>query len=133
MTVVPASAGDRVISIRYDPTGLAWAHLTEHPVVSWNIDETGSVRPVPTIIANLPPPAPDTAPVESPQWAELMPNNMVFVPGGWYGNLSDFFGWVATNGGGSRRITADFTAPRTVNTWRAWADANRGLARETAA
>ena len=82
MTLVPASAGDIVITIHYDPTGLAWADLTELPVVSWKIDETGAARPVPIVVAGLPPPSPDTRPVDSPQWAELMPSNMVLVPGG---------------------------------------------------
>jgi hypothetical protein len=54
--------------------------------VSWNVYETGAV---PTILSGLPPRAPDTAPVNSPQWAELVPNNMVLVPGGWVGNLDD--------------------------------------------
>ena len=126
---VSAWADDRVITIRYDPTGLAWAHVTEHPVVLWNIEETGAV---PIIVVGLSPRAPDTGSVESPQWAELMPSNMVLVPGGWRGDLSDFLGWIATNGGASRRITADFTGPQTVNTWRAWASANRELVREAA-
>ena len=47
MTRVRACADDRVITIRYDPTGLAWAQLTEHHVESWNVYETGAV---PTIV-----------------------------------------------------------------------------------
>ena len=40
MTRVRAWADDRVITISYDPTGLAWAQLTEHHVESWNVYET---------------------------------------------------------------------------------------------
>jgi hypothetical protein len=98
--------------------------------VSWNIHKTGAV---PTIVAGLPSRAPDTAPIDSPQWAELMPNNKVLVPGGWAGNLSDFFGWVATDGGASRLITAEFITPRAANAWRAWASVNRELVREATA
>ena len=47
MTRVRAWADDRVITIHYDPTGLAWAQLTEHHVESWNVYETGAV---PTIV-----------------------------------------------------------------------------------
>ena len=51
MTRVRAWADDRVITISYDPTGLAWAQLTEHHVESWNVYETGAV---PTIVPGLP-------------------------------------------------------------------------------
>lgn len=49
-TVIEAAADDYVVSIEYDPTGLAWAHLWDNKVLSWIIDETGAAEPVPVIV-----------------------------------------------------------------------------------
>jgi hypothetical protein len=103
-----ASDGIIIISIEYDPTGLAWARLYDSYAVGWLIDETtlvptkpappdvtGAHAPFPLIIGSLPSVAPDTTPIVSPQWAKLV-GQMVFIPDLWRGALPDFFTQLAT-------------------------------------
>ena len=87
MTRVRAWADDRVITIHYDPTGLAWAQLTEHHVESWNVYETGAV---PTIVpgcawasVNLESPvgASDHVPAESRPNHVGVVADALFIPG----------------------------------------------------
>jgi hypothetical protein len=119
---ITAHADTLLLSMNYDPTGLAFVDLFDNPIIGWVIDETGAVEPLPAIIGALPPAAPDTAPIVSPQWAHLQA--AVFVPDVWRGTLDEFFAWLATNNGATRLVRGNFVDGKLSNTWRAWAAAH---------
>src|SRR5215203_3066159 len=86
--VVPAAQNQLLIILKYDATGMEWVDLFDNVLVGWVVDDSGSqssgpapqsFEPAPRAIGSLPPLAPDTAPVISPQWAVMMPE-VVFVP-----------------------------------------------------
>jgi hypothetical protein len=121
---VAAVADTLLISMNYDPTGLAWVDLFDNPILGWVIDETGAVGPQPAILGVLPPPAPDTAPIFSPQWAHLQ--IAVFVPDLWRGSIHDFFTWLASNNGAERKVRGLFVDGKLSNAWRSWATGHAG-------
>lgn len=104
-SVVPAAQNQLLITASYDPTGLAWVDLFDNALVAWVVDEHEPQRfePIPRAIRSLSPAAPDTSPVMSPPWALAM-TNVVFVPNIYRGDMLDFFTWMATNGGATRKV-----------------------------
>jgi hypothetical protein len=117
---ITAHAETLLLSLNYDPSGLAWVELYDNPILGWVIDETGAVEPLPAIIGALPPAAPDTAPILSPQWAHLAGPGL-YVPDMWRGALDDFFAWLAGNNGATRQLRGFFVDGKLANAWRGWA------------
>jgi hypothetical protein len=53
-TVVPASPNTIIISIEYDPTGLAWARLTDNQALAWYVDDSEMPMPLrPSVIGHI--------------------------------------------------------------------------------
>src|SRR5271154_5179737 len=114
--ILPPSR-DFIITIEYDATGFATATLRDFPILGWLVEkETDAAAPpgrpplpLPVIIGGLPPPAPDTGPVISPQWCALdldVAGTNCRPDGTRHGHISDFFTWLATNGGADRKLPA---------------------------
>ncbi len=133
MLVIPSVAQDYIISCNYDGTGLEWVDLFDNPVLGWIVDETKigvgvialakpapPIAEVPILVGSLPPGAPDTAPVLSPQWAHV--SEGVFVPDMWRGALPDFFTWIATNNGANRLLRGNFVNARLQLAMRRWSE-----------
>ena len=96
---------DSLISVNYDATGLAWADVWENTIFGWGIDIADTGHPVPLILGSLPPVAPDTSPVLSPQWLwRRAKNNIIIAADIWRGNAAQFFVYLATNGGVQRKV-----------------------------
>jgi hypothetical protein len=119
-TAVPSS--DVLISVEYDPTGLEWCRLYDNRLISWIVDETGLSLPRPVVIGTLPGETANTSPTISPQWAVCEGERAVFVPDLWRGSIADFFTWLATNGGASRKLEKRFGVSTALcngfDTWR---------------
>jgi len=123
MSVIPAM-GHWLISVNYDPTGLAWADMFDNVVLGWAVDDATAV-PLPVIIGSLPPAAPATDPVVSPQWANLWEDatgsGNVLIPDIWRGNLMGLFDWLATNNGATRKVRGNFVKDALATAWGQWA------------
>jgi len=105
-----------LIAIEYDASGLQWARLYDNRVNGWRVDDAGLIEPAPVIIGALPTPAPDTAPVSSPQWGALA---------AWRGSFADFLDWLATNNGASRRLESRLgISAAAANTFLDWSRRN---------
>jgi hypothetical protein len=107
-TIVPAAPNVLIIALEYSSDGASSARLTDHQCLSWLVDP-GVAYPSPSkpvVAGGLPAPAPDTAPVLSPQWAKVIGSGpMVEVPDlKWRGNADAFFTWLATNNGATRKL-----------------------------
>jgi hypothetical protein len=116
---IPAVGEIIIVSIEYAPDGLSWARLWDNHALGWLIEEpapiatsrakpqppdtTGKNAPIPVVLGSLAEPAPDTAPVLSPQWAKYA-QPAVFVPDLLRASLHDFLTWLATNNGARRPI-----------------------------
>jgi hypothetical protein len=107
-TIVPADSGTIIVSIEYSENGLDWARLYDNECIAWAVDGSSMpMPPRPSIIGTLPLLAPDTSPILSPQWVKFI-GSAVMVPNVWRGLPVDFFEWLATNNGASRRLDARF-------------------------
>jgi hypothetical protein len=101
--MIPNTGRDVIVSMNYDPTGLAWVELFDNAPLGWAVDDTDISHPEPVVVGSLPPVAADTAPVLSPQWAQfsggyiVVPDVVRMLPG-------DFFTWLGTNGGATRAV-----------------------------
>lgn len=139
MSTVPTPDGDLIISLEHDPSGAAaWADMWDSRVLGWIVDDRAAsdlaqvprtqpqTQPQPAIIGALPPPAPDTAPVISPQWVSVY-KDQVIVPNQWRGPLDQLFTWLATNNGAQRQLRGNFLNPDIVNVWRSWTAHNAAL------
>ena len=115
-----------LVSCVYDPTGLAWVMLFDNTVLAWIVDEAGPTPARPVILGSLAPPAPDTTPIFSPQWAArdawefLVPDIARGAPG-------DFFTFLATNNGARRPIFANFSDSGLISDFNAWGRAHPAL------
>jgi hypothetical protein len=79
MQAIPGSGV--VVTVEYSPDSVSWARLYDNWVLGWLVDEnmpvpmkpapTVSPEPDPLIVGSFPAPAPDTAPIVSPQWGVL--------------------------------------------------------------
>jgi hypothetical protein len=125
---VPSAANEALISIEYDETALLWATMYDNHVVAWIVDEAEpqSFEPAPRVIGQLPTAAPDTAPVQSPQWALVLTSGTVYVPDQVRLPLAQFFDWLASNGGARRQLRGVFSQNFLVATWNDWAAKNPG-------
>jgi hypothetical protein len=129
MTVhaVAAAQSGWCISVSYDATGLANASLYDNRILGWVVDDAGVIASVPVILGTMPPAAPATAPVLSPQWAQAGAAG-VGVPNAWRGSLTDFFTWLATNHGAARKLQAFFLNADLARAFAAWRTSNPALA-----
>jgi hypothetical protein len=109
------------------PVGLGWVILYDNRVLCWIIDTTNQRKPIPAIIGSMPPPvAADTAPVKSPLWA-VRDEQVIKVPDMWRGSIQEFFTWIATNNGATRKVFADFSDVGLAADFAAWVGHNPGL------
>jgi hypothetical protein len=116
---------DLIISCNYDGTGLEWVDMFDNPALGWLVDETtGFSNPI--ITGSLPPHAPATDPILSPQWAHIHIDS-VFVPDKWRGGVMNFFTWLATNGGAQRKVRGNFMATNLLYALDSWRQQNPGL------
>jgi hypothetical protein len=129
--VVPSAQNQLLLTLNYDPTGLAWVDLFDNALVGWAVDEVEpqTFEPAPRAIGSLAPEAPDTGSTVSPHWALAMPNvDVVFVPDLYRGGLSEFLTWLATNGGASRKVGGQgLVYPNLHNGYESWARMNPGM------
>jgi hypothetical protein len=147
---IPAVGEIIIVSMEYDPTGLAWVRLWDNHALGWLVSDappeaapeakgrrgashvgggfpgstraereaapeprkpsgetppatTGEHAPIPIILGSLAVKAPDTSPVQSPQWGKY-DDPVVFMPDLGRMLLPDFLTWLATNNGAQRRI-----------------------------
>jgi hypothetical protein len=134
MAVTAAGSGDYVITIQYNdtpaPAGLLAATLSDNSVKAWLVDPAGVVPPIPQILGGMPADAPpDTAPVLSPRWVEVVhPYHVILVPNIRRSSYGDFFTWLATNNGASRQLYVNFAHPDLDGAFQLWAGRFPGLA-----
>lgn len=124
MTSIPIAATnqDIIISMLYAPDN-SWCNMFDNEVVAWLIDTDGASAPQPQIIGALPP-AVDTAPILSPQWARLR-GSAILVPDLWRGDdFADFFDWLASNNGANRQLKGNFLDAGPLNAFNDWANDN---------
>jgi hypothetical protein len=139
MTIAISASGDGIVilSVEYAANGLDWARIYDNYCVGWLVDEnlavpykpdtTGRHAPFPLIIGTLPVPAPDTAPIISPQWGKYV-RGEVFIPDLWRGSLSEFLTGLATNNGARRLLGSRLAAaPEVAKAFHDWGRANPGL------
>jgi hypothetical protein len=125
-TIVPVSTwhGDLIVSIEYDPAG-AWCDMWDNQVLSWLIDQTGTVDPVPQTVGSLPPLA--TGPGVNPQWVHLR-GRAAIVPNLWRGSIDNLWGWLSTGGASApRQLRGNFLDSVPMNSFHRWAAANPEL------
>jgi hypothetical protein len=108
-----------IVSMNYDPTGLAWVALFDNSALGWSVDDLDPSHPVPVMIGSLPPAAPDTAPVLSPQWAVYQAGYIV-VPDVIRMLPSDFFEWLRSNNGAVRQVQSQMKYYDLVNAFGQW-------------
>jgi hypothetical protein len=106
--------------------GLGWVILYDNRVLCWIIDTTDQNRPVPSIIGSMPPKAGDTGDVKSPLWA-VRDEQVMKVPDMWRGTINEFFTFIATNNGATRKLFADFSDIGLASEFNAWVSRNPGL------
>jgi hypothetical protein len=120
----PASAISSLLVMTYNTAGDGSVRVEGWPLLGWQYDEANPINPKPITIGNPLVAPPNTGAVKSPQWAYIVTDDAVFVPDGWRGTIAEFFTWLATNNGASRRVTANLTFPALLNIWNIWAHAN---------
>jgi hypothetical protein len=126
MSVVVGDPADLVISIEYAPDGLAWCDMWDNSILAWTIDETGAAEPKPNVVGALPPAAPDTDPIKSPQWVHIR-GGAAIAPDLWRGSLAKLWEWLATNNGAARQLRGNFVHGGPLNSFANWAAANQAL------
>ena len=127
-----------LLRLDYDATGRASVTILGGPVVSWLVDPTTpTAAPIPIGLAPPPTPPPNTGAIQSPPWAlsygALISQHghlvaVVATPDdSFIGTLPDFFTWLATNNGATRKLSARLGLPTMVNIWNLWARDNPDL------
>ena len=107
----------------------AWCDLFDNRCLGWVVDESSTAEPKPVTVGSLPPAAPDTAPVLSPQWVEVHGGH-TFVPDQFRGGPFELFDWLATNNGAARQIGgAGLRDGGLTNEFNRWADQHPDLVR----
>ena len=117
--IIPDTSDALLFSVEYDATGLALATIYDNPLLGWAVDDTTPANPMPVIVGILPTPAPATGPILSPQWAKYY-EGFIFVPNLWRGAITDFFTWLATNNGATRKLSGRLVTRDGLNAWQAW-------------
>ncbi len=116
---------DIIVSCNYDQTGLEWVDLFDNPPLGWLVDEaTGLTTPV--VTGTLPPKAPATGAILSPQWVHVHIDN-VYVPDMWRGGGMNFFTWMASNNGAVRKVRGNFMSSSLASALNTWAQQNPGM------
>jgi hypothetical protein len=122
---ITSTVADMVLSMEYDPTGLAWVRVYDNPIAAWNVDDTAPGAPVPVIIGSFPTAAPPTGSIKSPQWAHYDADG-VAVPDVTRGTFPQFLTWLCTNNGAARQIACYFVNPILQGQYLDWAATNPG-------
>lgn len=119
-----------VLVMTYDPTGTQWVRVSSWPIIAWTYDLSNPVNPKPMTIGNPIKTPPSTGAIASPAWAYCLGPDAVFVSDEfdeWRGTLAEFFDWIATNNGASRKVDAWFTWPALLNVWNKWSYGKPGI------
>jgi hypothetical protein len=118
-----------LITLTYDATGLATVTVCAWPLIGWITDQANPINSVPVVMGNPLTTPPATGAVLSPQWAQAIDENSIYVPTPtpWRGMLGQFLTWIATNNGAHRKIIGQFTVPPLSNAYNAWARSNPAL------
>lgn len=125
--MIISAQGDLIISMDYSPNALDWADLYDNRCIAWEADVGAPVIPV--VVGKLPTDrSADTPPVISPQWVDCSQESVI-VPDLWRGSLYDFFTWLATNNGATRKLRGKFLNNQIVATWESWKARNPNLVR----
>jgi hypothetical protein len=111
----------------YDATGLATVLIEAWPLLAWNIDPANLIAPVPITIGNPIKTPPNTGAIVSPSWVYCIDQYAVYVADTWRGTLDEFFTWLVTNNGATRKASALLTFPELVNVWNLWVRENPNL------
>ena len=107
--------------------GLGWVILYDNRVLGWIVDTTtGGKLPIPVIIGSMPPAAPDTGDVKSPLWG-VRDEAVLKIPDMWRGSIPEFFTWIATNNGATRKLYADFSDAGLAADFNNWRIGNPGM------
>jgi hypothetical protein len=117
--LIPSVANDYILSVNYDPSGLAWARIFDNICLGWAVDDIDPTAPEPVILGALPPAAPSTPGVISPQWCHVSGGGVI-APDIWRGGGFDFLTWLATNGGASRKIGAGLLSSTFAGIYQGW-------------
>jgi len=117
--MIPSVADDYILSIDYDPSGLAWARVFDNICLGWLVDDLDPSNPAPVILGSLPPAAVATPGIQSPQWCHVSSGG-VAVPDVYRGAGFDFLTWLATNGGAQRKIAGSFLSSRFASVYQGW-------------
>jgi hypothetical protein len=102
---VPPRTDELLLSFHYANDVV---YIFDNSIIGWAVDaDDASVEPAPRLIGSLPP-AVDTAPVLSPQWAAYnMGSGVAYVPDIFCGRLPDLLVFLAENNGATRQINGD--------------------------
>jgi len=117
--MMPNTGRDLIVSFNYDPTGLAWVECFDNAPLGWAVDDVDITHPEPVVVGSLPPAAPATAPVLSPQWAQytggylVVPDVVRLLPG-------DFFTWLGTNNGATREVRSSMKSADLNQAFHQW-------------
>lgn len=117
--IVANASREILVSMNYDPTGKAWVELFDNQPIGWAVDDTDLSHPLPVIIGSLPPAAPDTAPIASPQWA-VYGGGVVAVADVVRLPPREFFTWLATNGGATRLVRSSMVSADLNQAFHQW-------------
>lgn len=133
--VIPPPQPTILVNCEYNPfpwqgmgPGLGWVILYDNRVLGWIVDTTtGGKLPIPSIIGSMPPKAGDTGDVKSPLWA-VRDEQIMKIPDMWRGSVAEFFTFLATNNGATRKLFADFSDVGLRHEFDAWSAGNPGIA-----
>lgn len=133
MATAVAGTADLLITCDYNDNaggatpGADWVILHDNPVMSWIIDEAGATPPIPVILGSMPLAPPDTGEVASPPWA-VRDKSGIFVPDTMRGSPNEFFNFVASNNGATRKLYAEFMDTNMAIAWNEWSSVNPEIA-----
>jgi hypothetical protein len=130
---IMAGAEGGLITMVYDPTGLATVTVCAWPIIGWTFDVSNPINPAPIVMGNPVAVPPATGAILSPPWAHVVNEFAIYIPassstvGGWRGTLGQLLTWLATNNNAKRKIIGQFTVPPLSNAYNDWARANQSL------
>jgi hypothetical protein len=128
MAVLPPTPGSVLMTMRYAANGLDWCALIDNLTLGWVVADTGQPKPpVPVVIGLLPPAAPKTDPVASPQWAVRQGLLYFLQDNIARGGSAELFSFISTNNGAQRKLYADFADTALRQEFIAWGQANPTL------
>jgi hypothetical protein len=127
--VIPSAPGSVILTFEYNDEvygepGKVWVILHDNGPLGWRVDDTGATPPTPVIIGSMPTQSPNTDPILSPLWGQVLPNGQALVPDTIRGTAEEIFSWIATNNGAKRKVYAAFAASSLAVAWNQWAESN---------